>query len=88
MYRLYRTGDSEPINTDGEARGVWLQNGYICAVFESASGSAYRMMVFNAAGDTVFKTSDIVIPGTVTVDNGCLYYVETETRLVGMALLQ
>ena len=86
-YNLNRTGDNESINPGASVRGIQLIDGYIVATFNSADGSLYRLMVFNAAGDVVYKTSDQVILSTVTVDNDRLYYVDSETRLVGMVVL-
>jgi len=86
---LCRTGDSESstINSAAYAQSIQLHNGYIIATFDSNDGNAYRLMVFNAAGDVVFKTSDNAMQSTITVGDGRLYYVESETRLVGTVRL-
>jgi hypothetical protein len=81
-YQLFRTGDDEPINPGGYARDIQTHDGYICAFFDSEDGSDYRMIVFNAAGDVVFRTSDEVFKSSVTVDNERLYFVDTELRQV------
>jgi len=87
-FQLRRTGDSEPINPDGYVRSIRVLDGYVVATFDSAGGGAYRLMVFNAAGDVVYKTLDNVIKSTITIDNDRLYYVDSDSRLVGMVRLQ
>jgi len=87
-FTLYRTGNNQPINSSGNASSIRIHGGYIVALFDSIDGSAYRMMVFNANGDVVFKTSDNVIPTTVTVDNDRLYYIDSESMQVGMVELR
>ena len=86
-YTLHRTGDANPINAVANVQSIQLHNGYITVAFDSDDGSAYRFMVFNAAGEIVYKTSDDVIPLTISVDNNRLYYIESESRLVGMVQL-
>ncbi|MCL2045346.1 MAG: DUF5050 domain-containing protein [Oscillospiraceae bacterium] len=86
-YTLYRSGDPAPINATANVRSIQLLNGYIAVAFDSDDSSAYRMMVFGATGEIAYKTSDDVIPLTISMDNNRLYYIESESRLVGMVQL-
>ena len=68
-------------------RSIQSHDGYVYATFDCTDDSAYRLMVFNAAGDIVFKTRDNPIRTTITIDNDKLYYVDSDSRSVIMVQL-
>jgi hypothetical protein len=85
--RLFRTGYDDPINPGGDSPSITLQNNYLIATFNCPNGNAYRLMVFNLLGEVVFKSSDELIPTTVTIDNAMIYYVDSGLRQVVCAPL-
>jgi len=69
-------------------RSIQSHDGYVYATFDCTDDSgAYCLVVFNAAGDVVFKTRDNPIKTTITIDNNKLYYVDSDSRLVIMVQL-
>lgn len=77
---LYRLGETEPINPGAEVVELRQENGYLYSLFiniEETPAQPYQLMVFDRAGQTVFKTTDPVQFGMIQEDD-LVYTLNTD----------
>ena len=80
--RLYAAGKDQPINPYGSAAGFKAEEDYLVCTFHEESGNPYRIMVLDIDGEVVFKTSDTADINTVSIEDGRLYYMESNEGAV------
>lgn len=72
--QLYIYGNEESVNPGGKLKSLENQNGYMVAVFDKASDSQYKMMIFDDSGEAVYKTIENVL--LVRIENGKVAFVK------------
>ena len=85
-YELYRLGETESLAPGGEVLMLRREEDYVwCELTDGQQPPAapYRFMVFDRAGQVVFKTTDDVYRHVISAgrlayitDGGCIYWVE------------
>ncbi len=77
---LYRFGETKQLNPDAEVLELRVENGYVYALFsyyDETPAQPYRLMVFDAAGQVVFQTTDAVLYGVIQEDY-LVYTLDTD----------
>lgn len=77
--RLNIVGHKDVINPTGKALSLNIEDNYVVCTFAEESTNPYRLMVFDAQGNVVYKTADVVL-NIIGIDNGQLSYIENYTR--------
>lgn len=80
--RLYAVGKGQSINPYGSAAGLKTEEGYLVCTFHEENGNPYRIMVLDIDGEVVFKSSDTANINTVSIEDGRLYYMESNEGAV------
>jgi hypothetical protein len=72
--QLYLYGNEESVNPGGKLKSLENQNGYMVAIFDKASDSQYKMMIFDGGGNLIYKTIENVL--LVRIENGKVVFVK------------
>lgn len=80
--RLYTIGKNAPINPDGKVSGLKMEEDYLICTFEEENENPYRIIVIDNDGEVIFKTSDVADINCISIEDGSIYYLESNERFV------